>query len=66
MNASAEIQIEEWRPDRPGAATLDHEIEVLRLEFRADMANGHRRIIQWNVATLIAAVTVIITVVRLG
>jgi GNAT superfamily N-acetyltransferase len=29
MNALAEIQIEEWRPDRPEAATLEHDVDML-------------------------------------
>ena len=45
---------------------LDHLAEVLRLEFRADVANLQRRIIQWNVATIIAAVSVMTAIVRLG
>ena len=45
---------------------LDHLAEVLRLEFRADLANGHRHIIQWNVATLIALATIVIALARLG
>ncbi|MGZ4689331.1 MAG: hypothetical protein ACXVJW_14385 [Acidimicrobiia bacterium] len=45
---------------------VDHRFEALRLEFRADMANGQRRMIQWNIATMIAAAGVVIAAVRLG
>lgn len=46
--------------------TLRFQIDALRLEFRADMANGQRRAIQWNVATLIALVAAVTAIVRLG
>jgi len=29
MNAPAEIQVEEWRPDQPGTASLEHDIDML-------------------------------------
>lgn len=45
---------------------LDHLGEVLRLEFRAGVANLQRRIIQWNVATIIAAMGVVTAAGRLG
>ena len=47
-------------------ARLDHQIDAVRWELRADLADTQRRMIQWYVATLIAAVSVIITVMRLG
>ena len=37
-----------------------------RFEFRADSANGQRRMIQWNVATIIAALSAMTAIVRLG
>ena len=42
------------------------ETEALRLEFRADMANGQRRMVQWNVATIIAAIGSVTAIIRIG
>jgi hypothetical protein len=47
-------------------ARVDHQIEALRLEFRADLAIGQRRAIQWNVATIIAVVAAATAIARLG
>jgi hypothetical protein len=47
-------------------ARLDHQIEALRFEFRADIANLQRRIIQWNVVTIIGAISAVTAIVRLG
>lgn len=40
MIARAEIQIEEWQPDRPGAASLDHDIDTLGDVLRAVVHAG--------------------------
>jgi len=45
---------------------LDHLAEVLRLEFRAEAANLQRRIIQWNLVTIIGAISAATAIVRLG
>lgn len=45
---------------------LNHLTEVLRLEFRADMADGQRRMIQWNVVAIIAALSAMTAILRLG
>jgi GNAT superfamily N-acetyltransferase len=39
-NALAETQIEEWRPDRPGVASLDHEIDMLGEVLHAVVHDG--------------------------
>jgi hypothetical protein len=51
---------------------LRAEAEALRLEFRAennalraDSANGQRRMIQWNVVTIIAALSAMTAIIRL-
>ncbi|MGH2398868.1 MAG: GNAT family N-acetyltransferase [bacterium] len=40
MNALAEIQIEEWRPDRPGAVSLEHDIDMLGEVLHAVVHTG--------------------------
>lgn len=40
MNALAEIQIEEWRPDRAGAASLEHDIDMLGEVLHAVVHEG--------------------------
>ena len=37
-------------------ARIDHRIDLLEARLETRAANGQRRIIQWNVATIIAAV----------
>jgi len=37
---AAEMQIEEWRPDRPGAASLDHDIDMLGEVLHAVVHGG--------------------------
>jgi len=37
---AAEMQIEEWRPDRPGAASLDHDIDMLAEVLHAVVHGG--------------------------
>ena len=53
-------------------AQIGHQIEMLRtdtqalrLEFQADIANGQRRMIQWNVVTIIAALSAMTAIIRL-
>ncbi|MGZ4691805.1 MAG: hypothetical protein ACXVJW_14375 [Acidimicrobiia bacterium] len=45
---------------------LDHELAAVRFELRAEMADGYRRIIQWNVATVIAAITAMTAILKLS
>ena len=45
---------------------IDHLGQMLRLELRADIADLQRRTIQWNIATVIAMASIVITIVRLG
>jgi hypothetical protein len=45
---------------------LDHKIDALRLELRAEMADLQRRVIQWNVGTMIALTAAMTAIVRLG
>jgi GNAT superfamily N-acetyltransferase len=40
MSAPAEIQIEEWRPDRPGAASLEDDIDMLGEVLHAVVHGG--------------------------
>jgi GNAT superfamily N-acetyltransferase len=40
MDALAEIQIEEWRPDGPGAASLEHDIDMLGEVLHAVVHTG--------------------------
>jgi GNAT superfamily N-acetyltransferase len=40
MNTLAEIQIEEWRPDRPGAASLEHDLDMLGEVLHAVVHGG--------------------------
>ena len=40
MHAPADIQIEEWRPDRPGAASLEQDIDMLGEVLRAVIYDG--------------------------
>ncbi len=54
-------------------ARVDHQVEALRfqidalrLETRADTATGQRRMIQWNIVTIIAALSAVTAIVRLG
>jgi hypothetical protein len=47
-------------------ARLDHRIDTVRLELLAEFAVGQRRLIQWNVATLLAALAAMTAIVRLG
>ena len=44
---------------------LDQRIDMVRLEVRAEIADVQRRIIQWNVATLIAGLAAMTAIVRL-
>lgn len=44
---------------------LRAENEALRFEFRADAANGQRRMVQWNVVTIIAALSAMTAIIRL-
>jgi hypothetical protein len=46
-------------------ARIDHRFDALRLELRADIADAQRRMIQWNVATLIALTSAFTAIVRL-
>ena len=47
-------------------ARFDHRIDTARLELLTEYAIGQRRLIQWNVATLIAGLAAITAIVRLG
>lgn len=47
-------------------ARVDHRIDLLDARIEANMANSQRRMIQWNVATIISAVGVVVAAVRLG
>jgi ribosomal protein S18 acetylase RimI-like enzyme len=40
MNAPADILIEEWRPDRAGAASLEHDVEMLAEVLHAVVHGG--------------------------
>ncbi len=44
---------------------LDQRIDMVRLELRAEMSDVQRRIIQWNVATLLTALAAFTAIVRL-
>jgi len=45
---------------------LESAVEMIRLEVRADVADVQRRIIQWNVGTLIAGLAAMTAIVRLS
>jgi hypothetical protein len=46
--------------------SLEAQTEILRFEVRTAIADGQRRSIQWNVATIIAAVGLVLAAAQLG
>jgi hypothetical protein len=44
---------------------VDAQLDVVRLEARTDMADLQRRVIQWNVATVLTALAAFTAIVRL-
>ena len=59
----------QWVPTKDDLHQLEERfqarLQILARELRAEMERGFRRVIQWNVGTVIAMTGVVLAIVRL-
>lgn len=66
LEARVDVRLDSVETELGSAiGSLEAQLEIFRFEVRTEVAYGQRRSIQWNVATLIAAITAITAIARL-